>query len=271
MIEIIGPALLTGIILAVLAGPLGSFVVWGRMAYFGDTLAHSALLGVGLGYLLQVNAMIGVIITTLLMSLLLGFWRQQEELTSDTLLGVMAHGTLAAGLVLASLLTEIRIDLMGLLFGDLLATGYEDLLWVSAVGLVVGVMMMWLWRPMLNCAISEELAHAEGLPVRRIQSGLLIMLAMTVAIGMKVVGALLMTAMLIIPAASARRLASTPEQMALFGSLIAIIAVLAGLAASATWSTPAGPGIVLASCLIFLTSLVLPHISQTTEETRPWR
>lgn len=256
MIEIIGPALLIGVMLAILAGPLGSFVIWGRMAYFGDTLAHSALLGVGLGVLLQLQGFMGVLLVTLSVALVLSTWQREEDLTQDTLLGVLAHGTLAGGLVLASQLHTVRLDLMGLLFGDLLASSYQDALWIGLGALLVMIVLALLWRPLLNYTINSELAKAEGVPIRRTRTALLLMLALTVAIGMKVVGALLITAMLIVPAASARRLASTPEQMAMMASVLGVLSVLGGIAASAYWDTPTGPSIVLAACFFFIMSLI---------------
>lgn len=262
MLEIIGPALIVGCVLALLAGPLGSFVVWGRMAYFGDTLAHSAVLGVGLGVVLHLQGFIGVILVTLAVALLLSVWQREEDLTQDTLLGVLSHGTLAGGLVLASQIQSVRIDLMGLLFGDLLTTSYQNAAWIAVGGLAVLTGLYLLWRPLLNYTINAELAKAEGVPTQAVRTALLIMLALTVAIGMKVVGALLITAMLIIPAASARRLAKTPEQMAALASLIGVLAVLGGIAASVHWDTPTGPSIVLATCFFFIIGLIRVKISR---------
>jgi zinc transport system permease protein len=142
------------------------------------------------------------------------------------------------------------------LFGDLLTTRYQDAAWIALGGLGILLGLYLIWRPLLNCTINIELAKAEGVPTHRIRTLLLIMLAITVAIGMKVVGALLITAMLIIPAASARRFASTPEQMAVMASGFGLLAVLGGIAASVQWDTPAGPSIVLAACFFFIIGLI---------------
>lgn len=252
MIEILLPALLIGLLLALIAGPLGCFVVWGRMAYFGDTLAHSALLGIGLGFLFQLNPTIGVILVASALALALTVLQGQRFIANDTLLGIMAHGTLALGLVLVSLMSHVRVDLLGLLFGDLLATSFQDVLWVAGLAVVIGVIVRFIWIPMLNIAVNQELAQAEGIRVGWIRLLFMLLLASTVAIGMKVVGALLITAMLIIPAAAARKLSHTPEQMALIASVIGMGSVLAGLLLSWLADTPAGPSIVLCSALTFV-------------------
>jgi len=252
MIELILPALLVGLLLAALTGPLGCFVVWGRMAYFGDTLAHSALLGIALGFLFDLNLSLGVIAVSSVIALALTVLQGQRFIASDTLLGIMAHGTLALGLVLVSLMETVRVDLLGLLFGDLLATSYGDLIWVGGLVLVIAVTLYFIWTPLLNIAINQELAQAEGTPVGLIRLLFMLLLASVVAIGMKVVGALLITAILIIPAAAARKLAHTPERMALIASVVGMLAVVCGLGLSWQADTPAGPSIVLSASLAFL-------------------
>lgn len=259
MLEILLPALLVGLLLAAVAGPLGCFVVWGRMAYFGDTLAHSALLGIALGVLFQLSPDLGVILVAASLALALTVLQGQRYIASDTLLGIMAHGTLALGLVLVSLMDHVRIDLLGLLFGDLLGTTFDDVLWVAGLALVIGLLLRLIWTPMLNIVLNQALAQAEGIRVGWVRLLFMLLLASMVAIGMKVVGALLITAMLIIPAAAARRLASTPEQMALLASLIGGGSVLGGLLLSTLADTPAGPSIVLCASagfvLVFLWGL----------------
>ncbi|PIE41364.1 MAG: zinc ABC transporter permease [Gammaproteobacteria bacterium] len=258
MIELILPSLLVGLMLAAISGPLGSFVVWGRMSYFGDTLAHSALLGMTLGLLTDMEPLAGVLVITLGVALLLSLSQRQKKLANDTLLGIIAHGTLATGLVIASQLSSVRIDLMAFLFGDLLSVNYQDVIWVAVICGLLGIALKVLWERLLNTLVSSEIAQAEGLAIHNIRLALLIMLALLVAVGMKVVGALLITAMMIIPAATARRLAETPEQMAVKASLAGLLAVVAGLAVSFIWDTPTGPSIVLCACLLFAASHFKP-------------
>lgn len=251
MIELILPSLLVGLLLALVSGPLGAFVVWGRMAYLGDTLAHSALLGVGLSLALGVNLFAGVAMVTALVAVLMTLPSSQSYFANDTLLGIIAHGTLALGLVLVSVLGNARVDMLGLLFGDVLAVTWEDVGYIAAVCVGVAVTLILLWRPLLGSILSPELSAAEGVPVQRLRLALMLLLALTIAVGMRVVGALLITALLIIPPAAARRLSRTPEQMAAWASVVGMVAVAAGLALSYFIDTPAGPSVVLAAVAAF--------------------
>lgn len=252
-------ALLAGLALALVAGPLGSFVVWRRMAYFGDTLAHAALLGVALGFLLDVSPTLAVTVGCVLLALLLVALQQRQPLASDTLLGILAHSTLSLGLVTVSLLDEVRVDLMAYLFGDLLAVGPGDLLWIVAGSALVLALLAWLWRPLLAITVHEELARVEGLPVAAIRLALMLLIAIVIAVAMKIVGVLLITSLLIIPAAAAQRHACTPEQMAGGASVLGLLAVCAGLALSWYQDTPAGPSIVVSAAGLCLLSFLLPR------------
>jgi zinc transport system permease protein len=251
-------ALLAGLALALVAGPLGSFVVWRRMAYFGDTLSHAALLGVAIGLLLDVNPSIAVIVGCLLLALLLVTLQQRQPLAADTLLGVLAPSTLSLGLVLLSFNREVRIDLMGYLFGDLLAVSPTDLLWIIGGCALVLMTLLALWRPLLAITVHEQLAQVEGLPVAALRLCLVLLIALVIALAMKIVGVLLITSLLIIPAAAAQRHARSPEQMAVTASALGVLAVCAGLTLSWYQDTPAGPSIVVAAALLFLLSLAIP-------------
>lgn len=244
-------ALAAGLLVALVSGPLGCFAVWRRMAYFGDTLAHSALLGVTLGFVLHIQPTLAVGATSCLLALLLVYFHRRQNLSVDTLLGILSHSMLALGIVTVSLL-GIQVDLLALLLGDLLAVSSHDLLLMSSVAAVIALLLIFLWPKLLAFTLHEELAAVEGVHIERIRLALMLMLALLIAIAMKVVGVLLITALLIIPAATARRISSTPEQMAGFASLIGCIAVLLGLAASVLWDSPAGPSIVLAAGSLFL-------------------
>ena len=252
-------ALLAGLALAVVAGPLGSFVVWRRMAYFGDTLSHAALLGVALGFLLDVSPTVAVTVGCLLWAVLLVTLQQRQPLASDTLLGILAPSTLSLGLVVLSFMHEVRIDLMAYLFGDLLAISPTDLAWILGGSAAVLALLVTLWRPLLAITVHEELARVEGLPVAGLRLALMLLIAVVIAVAMKIVGVLLITSLLIIPAAAAQRHARSPEQMALGASLLGVLAVCGGLALSWFKDTPAGPSIVVAAAALFLLSFVLPR------------
>ncbi len=174
------------------------------------------------------------------------------------MLGIFAHGALSLGLVALAFMENVRIDLVAYLFGDILAISNTDLGWIFVGGGLALLGLLLIWKPLLAITIHEDLARVEGIPVDRINWIFLGLIALIVAVMMKVVGMLLVTALLIIPAATARRFATNPEMMALFASIIGCLAVGAGLYGSFQWDTPTGPTIVVAACLIFVVSLVLP-------------
>ena len=252
-------ALLAGLALALVAGPLGSFVVWRRMAYFGDTLSHAALLGVAVGLLLDVSPTLAVTVGCVLLAVLLVTQQQRQPLAADTLLGILAPSTLSLGLVVLSFNREVRIDLLGYLFGDLLAVGPSDLLWIVAGSALVLACLLALWRQLLAVTVHEELAQVEGLPVAGLRLALVLLIALVIAVAMKIVGVLLITSLLIIPAAAAQRHSRTPEQMAIGASLLGMLAVGGGLSLSWFEDTPAGPSIVVCAASLFLLSLALPR------------
>lgn len=249
-------ALLAGIGLAILAGPLGCLIVWRRMAYFGDTMAHAALLGVVLGFLLEINLTLGVFLTALGVALCLLVLQRQKGLSTDALLGILSHSTLALGLVLLAMMRWVRVDLMGYLFGDILSVSKSDLAVIAGVLVLVLGLIIWIWRPMLAATVDEELAEAEGLAPARAKFLFMIALAIVIAIAMKIVGILLITSLLVIPAATARRFSKSPEQMAVMASIAGIIAVTGGLSGSLQFDTPSGPSIVVAALLLFLLSRI---------------
>lgn len=249
--------LLAGLLLALIAGPLGSFVVWRRMAFFGDTLAHGALLGITLGVLTDINLTLALILGSLLLALLLLPLEERARLSSDTLLGIVSHSTLAIGLVTLSLTQGIRVDLMGYLFGDLLAVQSADVIWITLAGIVIMGLLILNWRGLVAMTVSPELAAIDGYPVRRLKLLLLLMLAVLVALAMKVVGILLVSALLIIPPAIARSAASSPLHMAVLASAGGMLSVVLGLWASFHWDTPAGASVVVAATLLFVLSLLV--------------
>jgi zinc transport system permease protein len=237
--------------IALLAGPLGSFVVWRRMAYFGDTLAHSALLGVALGFVLDVNPTLGVLAVCVALALLLVLLQQQRKLATDTLLGIVSHSSLSVGLVAIAFLETLRVDLISYLFGDILAVTGTDLLWIYGGGALALTGLVLIWRPLLAITVDEDLARVEGVPVLAIRLSFMLLIALVIAVAMKIVGILLITSLLIIPAATARRFARNPETMAALAALIGVSAVASGLYASLFWNLPSGPSVVIAAAMLF--------------------
>lgn len=256
MDEFIIRALLAGLLVVLVSGPLGCVVVWRRMAYFGDTLAHSALLGTSVSLIFHMQPLIGVLLIGAGISVLLVLFQRRVDISSNTLLAILAHGALATGLVLFAMLQNqgMRVDLMAYLFGDILAVSWFDLAWMSVGSIMVMIGLKALWSPLLSIAIHEELARSEGVNVDRVRLLFMLLMALVVAVAMKVVGILLITALLIIPAASARLFARSPEVMALVAIGFGVLAVLLGMGASMQWDSPAGPSIVVAAVILFFVS-----------------
>lgn len=255
MIELFLPSWIGGIILALAAGPLGSFIVWRRMSYFGDTLAHSSLLGIASSLILEIDPYYTAILLTVILALTLTWLEKYPHLGIDTLLGIIAHSTLSLGLVIISLIPSMRADLTSYLFGDLLAIMPNDL-WVISIGvLVVLIAITTHWNSLLSATISPELATIEGVNIRRINFLLMLVTAFTISIAMKFFGILIITSLLIIPAASARNFAHSPESMVLVAIMLGIFAITCGIFFSVFYDTPAGASVVLCSTLIFILSM----------------
>ena len=237
-------AFAAGIGLALITGPLGCFIIWRRLSYFGDTIAHSALLGVVIAYAMNFNLIIAVFAVSCFIALSLLFLQKRTNLPDDALLGLLAHSVLAIGLVLLGILSFIRIDLMGLLFGDILSVNITDVLFVWIGGSIVLIVLILIWRPLFAATVNLELAKAEGLNADLANAIFTILIASVIAISIKIVGILLITGLLIIPAAASRNLSSTPIQMAIISSVIGLVSVVLGLQTSMIWNSPTGPTIL---------------------------
>ena len=249
-------ALLGGIGVAIVAGPIGCFILWRRLAYFGDTLSHSALLGVAMALLLELNITLSVFIICLIVSLLLLLLQKRASLSSDALLGLLAHATLAVGLVVLAFMTWVRVDLMGFLFGDILAVSKSDITLIWLGGLVVLAGLLSIWRRLFAATVNYDLAKAEGAKPDFTNFIFMALVAAVIAVSMKLVGVLLITALLIIPAATARRFSTSPEHMAITAAVIGSLSVIVGLNGSLQWDTPAGPSIVVAALAGFIISIM---------------
>ncbi len=256
MDDFIYRALFTGLAVAVLTGPLGCLVIWRRMAYFGDTLAHSALLGVALSILWDIHPVLGVALLGIVIAISLVWLQRYRDLASDTMLGILAHTSLGLGLVVIAVLQSrgMRIDLNAYLFGDILAVSQNELWLILASVMLLIPVIAWLWRPMIAIAVHEDLARVEGVPVLKIRLIFMLLMAIVVAVAMKVTGILLITALLIIPPAAARKFSRSPEQMAVIAIALGMLAVSMGLFSSLQWDTPTGPSMVVAAAVLFFVS-----------------
>jgi zinc transport system permease protein len=252
-------ALLGGMGLALVAAPLGCFVVWRRMAYFGEAVAQSGLIGIALGLALSFNLTASVLIVTLAVSGFLLLLDRQNMVPADTLLGLIAHAALALGVIAASLVQGPQLDLMTFLFGDIFAISRGDLRWIYIGGSLALALELWLWRPLLAISVDEDLAAAEGARTQTFKLLFVLLLALVVAIAIKIVGVLLTIAFLIMPAAAARPLSETPEQMAVFAAIFGMLSVALGLGLSVSLDTPGGPSIVL-MLAVFFVAAVFPAV-----------
>ncbi|MBF0359261.1 MAG: zinc ABC transporter permease subunit ZnuB [Magnetococcales bacterium] len=247
-------AVLAGVGVALATGPMGCFMVWRQMSYFGETMAHSALLGVALAFLFEIDLTLGVVLVTAIIAILLAAMQKNPLISNDTLLGILSHSALSIGLVTISMMAWLRIDLLSYLFGDILAVTSDDLIWIYTGATMCLAILALIWRPLLAVTLHEELAMAEGVNSKLVRVTFMLLLAFMIAIAMKIVGILLITSLLIIPAATARRFVNTPEQMAIVAGIIGCCAVGAGLAGSLSFDTPSGPSIVVGAMLLFILS-----------------
>ena len=260
------PALLAGIGVAAVAGPLGCFIVWRRMAYFGDTLAHAALLGIAVSFLLDTNPILPVFLLSGIVALVIYAQGSNTRFSADSLLGLLSHSTLAVGLVALSFITWTRVDLNSLLFGDILSVSTIDLITIYLGGGATLALLVWIWRPLFALTVNVELAQAEGGNPRRTELIFMVLLALIVAISIKIVGVLLITSLLIIPTLAARGFAKSPEMMAVMAALLGCLSVAAGLLGSVTWDTPSGPSIVVAALVIFLVSQAIKSLPSSASK-----
>ena len=249
-------ALVAGLGIAIVTGPLGCFIIWRRLSYFGDTLAHSALLGVTLAYSLEFNIALSVFIISSFIALILIDLQKRTNLPGDALLGLLAHSSLAIGLVVIGFLSFIRFDIMGLLFGDILAVTVDDLLIIGIGGPLILLILKLIWKSLFASTVNYELAEAEGLKPDRAKAIFTILMAGVIAISIKMVGLLLITGMLIIPAAMARNVSSSPQSMVIYSILGGLLSVMLGLFVSLEFNTSSGPSIIAAALFLFILSLL---------------
>ena len=249
-------ALIAGVGIALVTGPLGCFIIWRRLSFFGDTLAHAALLGVTMAVFFEINIAFSVFLISSVVALILLKLQQTTKLPGDALLGLLAHSSLAVGLVVIGFLTSIRFDVMGLLFGDILAVNQNDLLLIWIGGALILLILKFIWRPLFASTVNYELAEAEGMKPDKFNAIFTVLMAAVIAISIKIVGLLLITGMLIMPAAMGRNLSNNPQQMVILSVIAGLLSVIIGLFSSLQFNTPSGPSIITAALVLFCFSLI---------------
>ena len=249
-------ALIAGIGIALVTGPLGCFIIWRRLSFFGDTLAHAALLGVTMAVFFEINIAFSVFLISSVVALILIKLQKSTKLPGDALLGLLAHSSLAVGLVVIGFLTSIRFDVMGLLFGDILAVNQNDLLLIWIGGAFILLILKFIWKPLFASTVNHELAEAEGMEPIKFNAIFTVLMAAVIAISIKIVGLLLITGMLIMPAAMGRNLSNNPQQMVKLSVIGGLLSVIIGLFSSLELNTPSGPSIITAALILFCFSLI---------------
>ncbi len=245
-------AALAGTGVALIAGVLGCFVVWRRMAYFGDSLAHSALAGIPLGLILGIGSDYGVLAVASVFSLFLVWLNRRRMLAPDTILGIIAHASLAIGMVAVALIDFPVFNLHSLLFGDILTVRAADIARIYGFAVVALAALLLNWDSLVLMTISEDVAKAEGVNIFGMNLLLVFLMALVVSVSIQVVGVLLVTSMLIVPAAAGRMLARSPEAMAALSCVVGIASVLIGIYGSLRYDTPSGPSIVAVAAAFFV-------------------
>jgi zinc transport system permease protein len=250
-------SIIAGLLMVSIAAPMGCLMVWQRLAFLSDTLGHAAVMGVGLGLLLQLPPMFGVLGVVVLIVVSLSQATSFNNALSETTLAIISHTGLAAGLILLGILPANTVSLEAILFGDLLAVTLTDLGMILVTTLVLAVLLLQHWRSFVAVSVSREIAQAEGIAVRKVQLLMYLMIAMLVAVMMKVMGVLLIAAMLVIPTSSARVLSSSPERMVMFSALFGFAALGGGIFSSFQFDWQTGPSIVLSATTLLLITLLI--------------
>ena len=250
-------AVIAGLIMVTIAAPMGCLMVWQRLAFLSDTLGHAAVMGVGLGLLLQLQPIFGVLAVALLIVFSLSRVTSFNTALSETTLAIISHTGLAGGIILVGLLPANTVNLEAILFGDLLATTTTDLASLLITTVLLLFVLLHHWRGFVAVSVSREMAQAEGIEVRKVQFLMYIMIALLVAVMMKVMGVLLIAAMLVIPTTSARLLSRSPEQMVLISALYGLGALGGGITGSFHFDWQTGPAIVVSATALLLLTLAV--------------
>ncbi|RPD37767.1 hypothetical protein C0030_000760 [Candidatus Liberibacter solanacearum] len=249
-------ALFAGIGIILSTGPLGCFIVWQRMTYFGDTIAHSALLGVAFSLMLNLPLPLCIFMVSALTSIILLQIQKSEFIASDAILGVITHSTISISLIMLSFMTWVNTDLTSFLFGDILAVNTNDIIIIWSAGILNIVILIKIWKSLLATTVNYELAKAEGMQPEKVKLIFTMITALMISISIKFIGITLITSLLILPTVTARRFATSPENMVILTTVIGILGVILGLYGSLIFDTPSGPSIIITSLIFFILSFL---------------
>lgn len=256
MSEFILLATIAGMLIALAAGPMGCFLVWRRMAFFGDSMAHSALLGIALGIYFGTSNAIGIVIVCIIFTIILGSLELNGNLATDTLLGILAHSSLSLGLIWISLMSH-PINLEAILFGDILTITRHELASIIIGVAIILICIKTIWPKLILVTLHEDLAFAEGVNVTTIKWIFLGLLSMMVAFSVQLIGVLLLMSLMIIPAATARQVANSPNGMSIIAMFIGAFSVVLGVWLSVLLDVPSAPCIVICATIMFTLSFLM--------------
>ena len=244
-------AIISGIGIAFITGLLGCFVVWKKMAYFGESLGHSAVLGIGIGLLLGIGDNIAVLLVIITFSLIVTYLQNKEAFSNDLILAVLAHGLLSIGIILISINPDPNFNLHSFLFGDILTVSLNEIFLIFLSAIFIYLIILTNWKALLITIISKDLAKSQNINNFKIELLFTFTMALAVAISIKIIGALLITSMLIIPSSCAKQLVNNPKNMVIISIIISILSILIGILCSYYFDIPSGPAIILTSFSAF--------------------
>jgi zinc/manganese transport system permease protein len=248
-------AIAGAVLMGILGGLLGSFVTLRQLSFFSHAVGHAALVGVALGVLLQLNPTWMLLPFTLVFGLVVLYLIDQTNLASDNVLSVVLSGALAIGVLLTSFIQGYRGNLMGVLFGDILAIDETDLL-LTLVVLVGGIIfLLSTLRQQILLTLNPAVAQVQGVPVQLYRYAFVVLLSLAVAVAIKAVGVLLVNAFLVIPASTAKLLSHHFVRFLVVSVILGIISSIAGMLVSGLFNLASGPSIVLVQFLLFIAVL----------------
>jgi zinc transport system permease protein len=259
MPDFIWLALAGALLITLMSAPVGAFMLWRRMAFVGDALAHTTLLGLGIGLWLQIPIQLSLLLVSVIVAVSITRIHQRNNLSTDTFIAIAAHSSLALGMLVVTLLPEARIDLMGYLFGDLLNLTMQDIWGLLIASLLTLSILYRYWQGLILTCLNAELARLAGHDTQKLNLILALLIALIIALSTKLVGALLITALLITPAAIARRWSQTPIGMIQGAIVISWLAIAIGISLSWHFDLPVSPAIVAVLFAGFIASRALTN------------
>ncbi|KDB19613.1 metal ABC transporter permease [Wolbachia endosymbiont of Glossina morsitans morsitans] len=244
-------SLVAVVVISLVTGALGSFMIWQRLSYLGDSLSHSSLLGVALALIFEISPSLSIMLIAITFAILLSL-NFNRLYSADTILNIVTNVVLSSSLILMSFLPSGNNSIISSLFGDILTLDQSDIVLIFLTSAVVTLILIFRWRYWLMISINQDLAVVEKINVNFVRLEFLITLAIFIAIAAKLIGILLVAAFLLIPAASARLISKTPMEMIIVATVFSVISGISGLMLSASFDLLTGPAIILVAAVYLI-------------------